>query len=138
MDHSLILRTDIDLGAMDRWIMESLFGRGEGVRDYRSTAKDHWSIAEVLGQRLAWEQRIIGPLCYFSIFVKILPGSMDHWIIGANWNYLHITSLYCNRGRSFETFNLPWSYCEYLDDVLYAKTGKCSFARIIFLAEGRL
>ena len=40
------------------------------------------------------ERRIIGPLCYFLIFVKILPGSLDHWIIGANWNYLHITSLY--------------------------------------------
>ena len=40
------------------------------------------------------DQKIIGSLCYFFIFVKTLPGSLDHWIIGANWNYLHITSLY--------------------------------------------
>ena len=37
-------------------------------------AKDHWTIV------------------FFC--VKILPGSLDHWIIGANWNYLHITNLY--------------------------------------------
>ena len=70
-------------------------GGSEGLSEHCEGSLEH---CRGLGTEVGlavMERRIIGPLCYFSIFVKILPGSTDHWIIGANWNYLHITSLYC-------------------------------------------
>ena len=113
LDHCLNLGTEIGLGAMERWFMESLFGTGEGGREGSSEhcegSSEHYrDLGTEVGVAVR-EQRIIGPLCYFLIFVKILPGSLDHWIIGANWNYLHITSLYCFRVEwSFELERWTW------------------------------
>ena len=86
---------------LEQWINGSMdlcqfFWTGEWGRDLRSIAKDLWSIKDMLwhgdGEAVR-EQRIIGSQCVFFLW-KIWPGSLDHWNIGANWNYLHITSLY--------------------------------------------
>ena len=63
--------------------MESLFGTGEGGREGSSEhcegSSEHYrDLGTEVGVAVR-ERRIIGPLCYFLIFVKILPGSLDHW-----------------------------------------------------------
>ena len=93
LDHSLILGTDIGLGAMERWIIGSLLiflgqteQRIDGSLDHSLIlgidigvgAMDQWIIVNSFGSEGSMDQWIIGSLLFF-----LTEGAMDHWIFGS-------------------------------------------------------
>ena len=85
-------------GAIELRIRQSLIFLGQGREGGIIGA-----LSRIIGTlQICWDRGWPGSegakyhwiIVLFFIFVKTLPGSLDHWIIGANWNYLHITSLY--------------------------------------------